>query len=47
MGWLSSTITFGWNYVQAIVQCGVEHSAQIVIVGTDLVKCATTKLFGG
>lgn len=41
MGW----ITASYHFVSSLVNCGVEHSSQVVNVALDLAKCMTGKFF--
>ena len=41
MGW----ITTGYHFVSSVVQCAVEHSAQIATTALDFAKCISSKFF--
>lgn len=41
MGW----ITTGYHFVSSIVQCSIDHSAEIISTGTSFVKCIASKFF--
>ena len=47
MEWLNVGIQFSIGYVQAVVQCVVENSVEVLRIGGELVTCAATKCFGG
>ena len=41
MGW----ITMGYHFVSSVINCGIEHSAQISKTAIDFVTCMTAKFF--
>ena len=41
MNWITPI----YHFVSSVVNCTVEHSAQIVTTGTDFVKCFVGKFF--
>lgn len=41
MGW----ITVGYHFISSVVNCAVDHSAQIAAVATDFAKCMASKFF--
>lgn len=38
-------ITVAYHFVSSVVQCAIEHSAQIGEVALDFAKCMTGKFF--
>ena len=41
MGW----IIVAYHFVSSVVNCAVEHSAQIITVSTDFAKCMASQFF--
>lgn len=37
--------TIAYHFISSVVNCSVEHSAQIINVTTDFAKCVTSKFF--
>lgn len=38
-------IPMAYHFVSSVVNCSVEHSAQIITTATDFAKCVTSKFF--
>lgn len=41
MAWIAT----GYHFVSAVVQCGIQHSAEIAKTSLDLVTCISGKFF--